>query len=405
MQRRTFLKTALGATGGAVLGTSALEASRDVHISHPIDDRPVLDIAFPQKQPLITHSDRPPLLETPRRFFANPITPNDAFFVRWHMPMIPTYIDKSEFTLRIDGEVSTPLNISLASLIHDFEPVEIAAVMQCGGNGRSAFKPTPGGIQWGIGAMGCAVWKGARLKDVLAKAGLKPSSKWLILDGMEKAVYNKTDDFRRALEIDKIDENIIIAYAMNGEPLPYLNGYPVRLIIPGTYADSWMKMLHHITVTDKEPELHFMKHAYRIPDNECECELPDKLYPKTKPIETMNVNSLIGFPVSNARIKAGTPVTVRGVAFDGGEGIAKVDVSLDGGKTWHAAQLDDGKLGRFAYRGWRYEFTPQTPGQLSIMCRATNTKGDTQPFAHEIKWNRGGYKFNGIDEVRVEVVA
>jgi sulfoxide reductase catalytic subunit YedY len=403
MKRRDFLKTAAAFTGGSILPRSA-SASEEVHISHPADDRPVSNVAFPQKRPLITYSDRPPLLETPREVFANPITPNDMFFVRWHMPLIPTYIDKEEFRLVIEGEVKAKTEISLHSLKNDFEPVEITAVMQCGGNGRSAFKPTPGGIQWGIGAMGCAKWKGARLKDVLAKAGLKPSARWLALDGMEKAVYNQTDDFIRALALHDVHDDIIIAYEMNGEALPYLNGYPVRLVIPGTYADSWMKMLSRITVYAKKPQLHFMEHAYRIPDNACECETPENLYPKTKPIEKMNVNSVIGYPTSGTKVGVGSEVIVRGVAFDGGEGIAKVEISLDKGETWKQAELDEGKAGKYAYRAFRYAFTPQQAGTISIMARATNVKGEMQPFAHEVKWNRGGYKFNGIDEVTIEAV-
>ncbi len=402
MQRREFFKTTAILAGSAAL--TNVDAAEQVEITQPIDNRPVADIAFPQKQPLITHSDRPPLLETPRKVFAHPITPNDLFFVRWHMPLIPTYINPHAFEITIDGLVNNPLRLSIDDLKKRFEAVEITAVMQCGGNSRSAFHPTAGGIQWGVGAMGCAKWKGARLKDILAAAGLKPGAAWLTLDGAEKPVYNQTDDFKRALEIDRITDDMIVAYEMNGEALPYLNGFPVRLILPGIYADSWMKMLRRITVTAKEPHLHFMEHAYRIPDNDCECELPDKLYPKTKPIEKMNVKSLIGFPENGARIRKDTEMIVRGVAFDGGDGIARVDISTDGGATWQEATLDDGKAGRYAFRAFRYAFTPTQMGEIRIMARATNTKGETQPFAHEVKWNRGGYKFNGIDEVRVEVI-
>ncbi|MCF6206267.1 MAG: molybdopterin-dependent oxidoreductase [Sulfurovum sp.] len=405
MQRREFFKKAATVAGSAVVGSTLAEASEVPSTGHPIDNRKVADIAFPQKRPLITYSDRPPLLETPREVFAQSITPNDLFFVRWHMPMIPTYINPHKFHITIDGEVETPLRLSLASLKKEFEVVEITSVLQCGGNNRSAFHPTPGGIQWGPGAMGCAKWKGARLKDVLAKAGLKKGASWIKFNGLEKPVYTKTDGFVRALELEKLHDEIIIAYEMNGEDLPYLNGFPVRLILPGFYSDSWIKMLSNITVTSSKPQLHFMDHAYRIPDNDCECETPDNLAPKTKPIEEMNVNSLIGYPVSGTKVKANAQLIVRGVAFDGGHGIAKVEISIDGGQSWQEAKLDDGKQGPYAYRSFNHTLTPQKRGSLTIMARATNTKGETQPFAHEVKWNRGGYKFNGIDEVTVEVVA
>jgi sulfoxide reductase catalytic subunit YedY len=252
--------------------------------------------------------------------------------------------------------------------------------------------------------MGCARWKGVRLKDVLAKAGLAKDAQWLGFNGLEKAVYAETDNFVRALELEKLSDDVILAYEMNGEDLPYLNGYPLRLIIPGTYSDSWIKMISNIKVTKEKMTLHFMEHAYRIPDNECECETPDNLAQKTKPIEKMNVNSVIGYPVSGTKVKQGAELIVRGVAFDGGEGIAKVEVSTDGGTTWQEAKLDKGEAGRYAYRAFTRPITPKQSGTLSIMCRATNTKGETQPFPHEIKWNRGGYKYNGIDEVTVEVV-
>ncbi|BAF72427.1 molybdopterin-dependent oxidoreductase [Sulfurovum sp. NBC37-1] len=402
MKRRDFFKKAATVAGSAALGGSTLMADET---GHPVDNRKVSDIALPQKRPLITYSDRPPLLETPREVFANAITPNDLFFVRWHMPMIPTYINPHYFSISIDGEVKKPTKVSLKSLKTEFEAVEITSVLQCGGNSRSAFHPTPGGIQWGPGAMGCAKWKGARLKDVLAKAGLKPNAAWIKFNGLEKPVYSKTDRFVRALELSKIHDDIIIAYEMNGEELPYLNGFPVRLILPGFYSDSWIKMLSNITVTDTKPPLHFMDHAYRIPDNNCECETPDHLAEKTKPIEEMNVNALIGYPVNGTKVRKDAELIVRGVAFDGGHGIARVEISTDGGTGWQAASLDDGKQGKYAYRTFTYRLTPDRTGSLSIMARATNTKGETQPFAHEVKWNRGGYKYNGIDEVAVEVLS
>ena len=404
MQRREFFKKAAGVASAAALG-GTLEAKETVHTEHPIDNRPVTDIAFPQKQPLITHSDRPPLLETPRAVFTQTITPNDLFFVRWHMPMIPTYINPHYFSLSISGEVEEEMDISLDTLKKEFTPVEITAVLQCGGNSRSAFHPTPGGIQWGPGAMGCAKWKGVRLKDVLAKVKLKKEAAWITFQGKEKPVYNKTDQFVRELHLEDLRDDIILAYEMNGEDLPYLNGYPLRLILPGLYSDSWIKMIDTIKVSSNRKKLHFMDHAYRVPDNDCECETPDNLYPKTKPIEWMNVNSIIGYPQNGTRIRKEAPLVVRGVAFDSGSGIKKVEISTDGGASWQEAELDDGTQGKYAYRGFKFSFTPQQAGSLTLLCRATNNKEESQPFAKEIPWNRGGYKYNGIDEVTVEVVA
>jgi len=402
MERRDFFKKALTVAGTAAVGSTAVEAAQTVH---PVDNQKVSDIAFPQKRPLITYSDRPPLLETPREVFTAALTPNDLFFVRWHMPLIPTYINPNKFSIHINGEVEKEIKISLKALKTEFEQVELTAVLQCGGNNRTAFKPTAGGIQWGVGAMGCARWKGVRLKDVLKKAGLKKEAAWIGFNGLEKAVYSETANFVRELNLEELHDDIIIAYEMNGEDLPYLNGYPVRLILPGFYSDSWIKMLSNITATKERQKLHFMDHAYRIPDNDCECETADNLAQKTKPIEEMNVNSLIGYPTTGTKVKKDADIVVRGVAFDGGHGITKVEVSTDDGATWTAAVLDDGKEGKYAYRAFTYTFKPQHSGQQNILCRASNKKGEVQPFAKDIIWNRGGYKYNGIDEVSVEVLS
>ncbi len=401
MERRDFFKKAIVTAGAVATGTSTLEADETVH---PIDNRKVSDVAFPEKRPLITYSDRPPLLESPREVFTSALTPNDLFFVRWHMPMIPNYINPNTFSISINGLVEEDIHISLKALKTEFKQVELTAVLQCGGNSRTAFKPTAGGIQWGIGAMGCARWKGVRLKDVLKKAGLKKEAVWIGFNGEDKAVYSETANFVRELKLEDLNDNIILAYEMNGEDLPYLNGYPLRLIIPGVYSDSWIKMISNITATKEKQQLHFMEKAYRIPDNECECETPENLVKKTKPIEEMNVNSIIGYPVTGTKVKNDSSLVVRGVAFDGGHGIKKVQISIDGGQMWVDALLDDGSEGKFAYRAFTYAFKPKNSGKVTIMCKATNKKGEEQPFAKDIKWNHGGYKYNGIDEVTVEVV-
>lgn len=401
MQRRDFFKKAIVTAGAVATGTGTLGADET---GHPVDNRKVSDIAFPQKRPLITYSDRPPLLETPREVFTSALTPNDLFFVRWHMPIIPTYINPRTFSISINGLVEKEVRVSLHELKTKFKQVELTAVLQCGGNSRTAFKPTASGIQWGIGAMGCARWKGVRLKDVLKHAGLKKEAVWIGFNGKDKAVYNKTANFVRELKLEHLTDNIILAYEMNGEDLPYLNGYPLRLIIPGKYSDSWIKMISNITVTKEKQQLHFMEKAYRIPDNACECETPESLVQKTKPIEEMNINSIIGYPTTGTKVRATADLVVRGVAFDGGHGIKKVQISIDGGQIWEDALLDESKDGKFAYRTFIYTFKPKNSGNLTIMCKATNEKGEVQPFAKDIKWNRGGYKYNGIDEVTVEVV-
>ena len=401
MERRDFFKKAAVVAGAAAVGTSTSEAGTTVQ---PIDNRKVSPVAFPEKRPLIMYSDRPPLLETPRDVFTSVLTPNDQFFVRWHMPDIPTYIDPDKFTISVNGLVKKELKISLTDLKTKFEQVEFTAVLQCGGNSRSAFTPIAGGIQWGSGAMGCATWKGVRLKDILDKAGLKKDAKWIGFNGSEKAAYYETPNFIRELELTELDDNVILAYEMNGEDLPYLNGYPLRLILPGYYSDSWVKMLSNITVTNEYKHLFFMDVAYRVPDNETESETPEKKFPKTKPIKKMNVKSIIGYPLNGDKLSLKSHTVVRGVAFDDGHGIEAVMVSTDAGKTWGKALLDDGSLGRYAYRAFRFSFKPNDLGKVVIMAKAINKLGEEQPLSKDILWNHGGYKYNGIDEVTVEVV-
>jgi len=400
MKRRDFLKTSMVGVGAAALGSS-LEAAQT---RQPIDNRVISKVAFPEKRPMITYSDRPPLLESTRDVFAHGITPNDQFFVRWHMPEIPTHIDEKTFRLSVNGEVKNKLSFSLDQLKKDFEHVEVTSVLQCGGNGRSAFKPVAGGVQWGNGAMGCARWKGVRLRDILERAGLTKDAEWIGFNGLDNAAYYETPNFVREMHIDELDDHVIVAFEMNGEDLPYLNGYPLRLVIPGHYSDSWVKMLSNLTVTSKYQKLFFMDVAYRIPDNDCECEEPGNKFKTTKPIDRMNVKSIIGYPSNNTIVYHNSHITVRGVAFDEGKGIRAVVVSTDNGKTWQKAILDDGKAGRYAFREFRFRFKPQKHGKQTIMSKAISLDGREQPLASQIKWNHGGYKYNGVDVVTVEVV-
>jgi sulfoxide reductase catalytic subunit YedY len=398
MKRRDFFKTSAVVAGMAAIGSEARAAGQ------PIDNRKVASIAFPEKRPLITYSDRPPLLETPRDVFTTRITPNDQFFVRWHMPEIPAKIDLNTFRLKVNGAVKQELSYSVADLKRDFEPVEVTSVLQCGGNGRSAFSPTAGGIQWGNGAIGCAKWKGVRLRELLHRAGLNKDAEWVGFNGSDNAAYYETPNFIREMHLDELGDHVIVAYEMNGEDLPYLNGFPLRLVIPGHYSDSWVKMLSNLTVTTHYEKLFFMDVAYRVPDNDCECETPDNKVKKTRPITEMNVKSIIGYPTNNSLVYHGSHVTVRGVAFDEGIGIRAVVLSIDNGKTWHEAQLDDGQAGRYSFREFRFTFMPKKYGKQKIMARAINRAGKQQPLARDIKWNHGGYKYNGVDEVMVEVV-
>ncbi|MDP2849533.1 MAG: molybdopterin-dependent oxidoreductase [Sulfuricurvum sp.] len=403
INRRNFL----GA--GLILGASTLigkETPQKIITSTSDFTPPV--IAFPEKKPLKVISDRPPLLESPRDIFTQAITPNDQFFVRWHMPDIPTYIDLNEFRLEVKGSVEKPLLLSIDDLKSKFEPVEITSVLQCGGNSRRYFAgtgPATHGVQWGHGAMGCAVWRGVRLKDILHMAGVKGSARWVGVNGLEKPAMEETPKFFREMEIDEaLSGELMVAYAMNGEDLPYLNGFPLRLVIPGHFSDSWVKMLSEITVMDEYRKSFFMDVAYTVPDNDCECVVSGSDFEyKRKPIAVMKVKSVIGYPTPNTVIKKGSRVKVTGVAFDQGKGIKEVMISTDGGKSWSATELQK-DYGKYAYRPWIYQWEPKVKGEYTIMVRAINRIGNIQPQVNEIGWNAGGYQYNAVDSVNVKIV-
>jgi len=396
VKRRDFFKLSIAASTAVVAGSTP-------QTKKPIDTREVSSIAFAQKRPLITYSDRPPLLETPREVFTTAITPNNELFVRWHMSNIPTHFDMDTYYIHVHGEVKNRLYLTVDALKKEFESIEVTVAMQCGGNSRSAFSPTTHGIQWGSGAMGCSIYKGVRLKDVLAKAGLEADASWITLNGDDKAVMSRIESFKRELKISDISDDTIIAYEQNGEELPFLNGFPVRLIIPGLYADSWVKMLTNINVTKEYKNFFYMDTAYRVPDNETESELPEKRATRTKPLEKMNVKSYIGYPTSKSQVLVKNNLTIKGVAFDSGYGIKDVMISLDGGKSWEASSLDE-ELSLYAFRVFSYKLRPMKKGKLTIMAKAINNKGEEQPFAKDIAWNHGGYKYNGIDSVTVDIL-
>ena len=216
--------------------------------------------------PLIKKSWRPPNFETPVSYFNDVFTPNDAFFVRYHLSNIPE-VAAATWRLKVGGEAAgTPFELSLDQLKRDFEQVEVAAVCQCSGNRRGMFQPHVPGVEWGLGAMGNARWKGARLKDVLAKAALKKEAIEIVLDGADGGSFPGTPDFVKSIPVWKaLDENALIAYEMNGAPLPHWNGFPARIVIPGWTATYWMKQVTSIMAVAKPFDGFWVKSAYRIP--------------------------------------------------------------------------------------------------------------------------------------------
>jgi len=259
------------------------------------------------------------------------------------------------------------------------------------------------GVQWGLGAMGNAVWRGPRLKDVLAKAGLKAGMAEIVVDGADTAVIAGTPDFVKSIPLSKaMDDNTIIALAMNGEPLPHFNGYPARLIVPGWTATYWMKHLVSIQAVAKPYDGFWMRGAYRIPTGMFPTvqRFASQENEMNTPITEMVVNSLIATPAEGARVRVGETVNVTGIAWDGGYGIRSVSVSADGGMSWRDATLGN-DLGRFAFRPWSYRFTADSPGMRTILAKATNRLGATQVDA--LIFNPAGYHNNVVRPATIVV--
>jgi DMSO/TMAO reductase YedYZ molybdopterin-dependent catalytic subunit len=355
---------------------------------------------FPGKVPMRVINDRPPCLETPWEYYRHDLTPNEAFYVRWHLQVIPTRVDVRTWRLRIGGNVERPLELSLDEL-RRLEPVSVVAVNQCSGNSRGLFKPPIPGAQWFNGGMGNARWTGVRLRDLLARAGLKAGAVEIAFAGMDRGGPPGVPDFVKSLKVDEARRpEILLAYEMNGEPLPLLNGFPLRLVVPGWYATYWLKALESITALSKPFDGFWMAKAYRIPTTPNAIEKPDALAKDTVPIHRMNVRSFFTSPAVDTRLKPGQTCELDGIAFDGGSGIRRVEVSTDAGRSWQSAAL--GKdLGPYSFRRWRLSWQPEAPGEHRLLVRATSNSGETQP--HEAGWNRAGYMRNVIEALNVTV--
>jgi DMSO/TMAO reductase YedYZ molybdopterin-dependent catalytic subunit len=391
---------ALAAAGLGALSKAALAQAATVDLPFVNGKRNV--VAFPEKRPMIVLTTRPPQLETPFEVFnEGVITPNDAFFVRYHNAGIPTSIDGDKFVIRIGGNAAgKPFELTLPELRSQFKPIEYVAVNQCSGNSRGLFSPRVTGGQLYNGAMGNARWVGVPLKDVLARAELKNTAKQVTFNGLDTAVFGG-GDFVKSLDVNHaLDGEVMLAYQMNGADIPMLNGYPVKLIVPGYYGTYWVKHLSEIEVIDNVFEGFWMKPAYRIPDNDCACIEPGTTPAATRPIGRFNVRSFITSVQDGAQLRAGQQTVVRGIAFDGGQGIREVAYSTDGGQTWRGAKLGN-DLGRYSFREFTFALTPDK-GAYDLRVRAWNRSGQSQPM--EALWQPAGYMRNVVERVSVTAV-
>ena len=377
----------------------AAPAAAQADLGFADNGRRPLTRAFPQKGEMILQRSTPPLLETPISVFdQNDFTPNNRFFVRWHYPF-PVSIDPALHRLRIGGHVGKSLSLSLTDLAR-LPRVQLAAVNQCAGNGRGLFNPRVVGAQWGNGAMGNARWEGVRLKDVLRQAGVKGGAVAVRFGGLDAPVNDGAPDYEKSLPIDHaLNDDVMIAWAMNGEALPLLNGFPLRLVVPGWYSTYWVKMLDRITVLDAADTGFWMAKAYLQPANALADAVPGAPLGLRVPVSAMRPRAVITNLENGARLPPRVLTPVQGVALGGDHGVSSVDLSADGGRNWVPAQLGPDH-GRYAFRRFRGALA-LAPGRHVIIARAANAAGASQPLVPN--WNAPGYNRAGVDPVSVEI--
>ncbi|MEY2626024.1 MAG: sulfite:cytochrome c oxidoreductase subunit [Pseudomonadota bacterium] len=389
--RRQTLLGLMSAAVGAALGSVVGFAREAVE-------------ALPGKVALHRLTHRPPNYETPIRYFRNTLTPNEAFFVRYHHAVIPS-VSVDEYRLDIGGSaVERPLVLTLQELRRDFSVVEVVAVCQCSGNRRGLFDPPVAGLQWGHGAMGNARWRGVRLADVLARAGLKTSALEIAFDAADAPPLEGTPDFIKSLPISKaLHPDTLLAFEMNGAPLPEVNGFPLRLVVPGWTATYWVKHLNKITALESPEKGFWMATAYRMPRSTFPLvsRFPSQESGERAPVTEIAVNSLITSMESDGTLLAGRS-ELRGIAWDSGLGIDRVEVSFDSGVTWRRCELGE-DLGPYSFRPWRAEWPVLAPGQYEVWARAANRAGQVQ--VEKPIPNPSGYQHNAFHRVPVRGVA
>ena len=385
--RRKFVKqmsaAALAAAAAPAMLTWALPMPQGQSVEVPGEDG------------MILRSFRFADLETPVEYFNSWLTPVPHFFVRNHMHE-PSELNADDWRLTIGGEVENPVTLKLAEL-SKLETHAVVNTLECAGNGRSLQRPQVPGIQWGKGAVSTARFSGPRLRDVLRRAGVKPSGKHVMFRGLDE-VPGKVPPFIRSIPLEKaLDSDTLVATHMNGAALTKHHGFPARALVPGWIGAASCKWLTEINVLENEFVGNFMSPAYRFPNQPV--KPGDAVKPEdTHPLTGLSVKSVISGPGDGAKIRAGK-VVVHGAAWAGEADVVKVEVSTDGGSTWAAANLSHERA-RYAWRLWNYEWKAKG-GNYAVLSRASDSQGRAQPAAPV--WNPSGYLYNAVDQVKVHV--
>lgn len=405
--RRSFLRTSGLATLAAALGGPIPFARNLAPGLFPDALAQTVADLLPDKRGLRILSDRPIVAETPVTLLDDEVTPTARHFVRnnGHVPERAEKRDLTGWTLTIDGEVEKPLKLTLAELQSQFPKVTRALVIECAGNGRAAFNPPASGNQWTLGGVGCALHTGVLLRDVLRRAGAKPSAVYLAYQSEDAHLSRAPGKhaISRGVPIaTALDEHTLLAWEMNGQPLPALHGWPLRLVCPGWPASTSGKWLTRLWVRDREHDGEKMTgHSYRMP------KFP--VAPGTKVeaadmaiLEELPVKSCITFPASGTELPASQPVQLRGQAWSGWGDVQAMHVSYDFGATWAPAKLSPPR-NRYAWQRWSVELKLPVKGYYELWARATDEKGFQQPMLVP-GWNPEGYCNNAMHRIALKAV-
>ena len=362
---------------------------------------------IPGKHPdLIILNDRPINVETPPHLLDDNTTPGDKLFVRNNgLPPALEDIDLNTWTVTIEGEAAKQKkSYSLSELKTKFQHYTYQLTMECGGNGRKEFNPPAKGNQWSTGAVGCPSWTGVRLKDVLEDVGIKNNAVYIGYYGKDTHLSGDPDKvvISRGVPLDKaLEEESLIAWAMNGEDMPILNGHPLRLVFGGWPASCSGKWLTKIVIRDKVHDGPKMTgQSYRVP---CKPVPPGAVVPDEEMciIESMPVKSLITYPKSGATLQLRQQLPIRGHAWAGDQKVKTVHYSIDFGASWKSCSLNQ-PANRLAWQQFTATVQFPEPGYYEVWARATDALGKSQPMILP-GWNPRGYLNNACHRIAVRV--
>jgi DMSO/TMAO reductase YedYZ molybdopterin-dependent catalytic subunit len=385
---------ALATLGAGALPRVALAQEKPAAPPDPPGTVPNSVVLREKSSAFQVHSERPLTGSVPAEHHNFAVTPNDHMFVRNNL--LTPDLDAAKHRLTVKGLVEKELTFSVDELKKSFPNVTTQAMMECAGSGRSAYVPRASGTPWlATGGMGCPTWTGVRLRDVLEAAGLRPGAAHVAGQGGDFGVVPTAAPVIRSIPMSKaMERHTLIAWGMNEGPLPKVHGYPLRLVVPGWVGSASIKWLHTLTVLDAPFKGPYMDSSYRIP--RYPVKPGDKLPADAVVTEAWPVKSIITHPAPNAVFKLGKPVLIEGRAWVGEGSIARVDLSYDEGVTWRPAALNS-EGDKYAWRIFSAEFLPRSPGFVTVLARATDDRGNTQPIVPA--WNPLGYFWNGIHRV------